>query len=129
MPRTSRKNLELTKCEAEVMDIVWDKQCVTVNDVVDAISRDLAYTTVLTTMKILEDKKFIRRGPKQGRALTYTPAVSRERVREGMLKSLIDQLFGGSARSVVLSLMKSDAVSLEDIEALRLASERLDEKP
>lgn len=127
MPRTSGKYLELTKCEAEVMDIVWEKHCVTVNDVVDAIGRDLAYTTVLTTMKILEDKKIIRRGPKQGRALTYTAAVSRERVREGMLKSLIDQLFGGSARSVVLSLMKSDAVSLEDIEALRLASEQLDE--
>lgn len=129
MPRSSGKYLELTKCEAEVMDIVWDKQCVTVNDVVDAIGRELAYTTVLTTMKILEDKKIIRRGAKQGRALTYTASVSRERVREGMLKSLIDQLFGGSARSVVLSLMKSDAVSLEDIEALRLASDKLDESP
>jgi len=126
MRRTSDKSVELTKCESEVMDVVWSKQTVTVSDVVEAIDRDLAYTTVLTTMKILEDKKFVRRGPKNGRAFTYTANVTRERVREGMLKSLIDQLFGGSARSVVLSLLKSDAVSMDDIEEVRRAADRLE---
>lgn len=124
MPR-SKKLVELTKCEAEVMDVVWDKGSVTVNDVVESIDRDLAYTTVLTTMKILEDKKIVRRGPKIGRAFTYKPKVSREEVREGMIKSLADQLFGGSTRSLVLSLLQSDAVSAEDIEAVKKAADRL----
>ncbi len=124
MPRT--KNLiELTKCEAEVMDVIWDRDWVTVNDVVEAIQRDLAYTTVMTTMKILEDKKIIRRGNKVGRAYTYKAKVSRRRVREGMLKSLADQLFGGSTRSLVLSLLQSDAVSADDIEAVKKAADRL----
>ena len=49
MARSLRKFVELTKCEAEVMDVVWEMQCVTVNDVVDHLDRDLAYTTVMTT--------------------------------------------------------------------------------
>lgn len=107
------------------MDVVWEKTTVTVNDVVASIQRDLAYTTVLTTMKILEDKKIVRRGKKIGRAFTYTAKVSRDQVRQGMLQSLADQLFGGSTRSLVLSLLQSDAVTPEDIEAVKQAAERL----
>lgn len=124
MPR-SKRSVELTKCEAEVMDVVWDKGSVTVNDVVESIDRDLAYTTVLTTMKILEDKKIVRRGNKIGRAFTYKPRVSREEVREGMIKSLADQLFGGSTRSLVLSLLQSDSVSDDDIAAVKKAANKL----
>ncbi len=124
MPRP-KKFVELTKCEAEVMDIVWDKGSVTVSDVVESIERDLAYTTVLTTMKILEDKKIVRRGEKIGRAFTYKPIVSRDEVRQGMLKSLADQLFGGSTRSLVLSLLHSDAVSADDIAAVKKAADML----
>ncbi len=126
MPHTAKSGTELTKCEAEVMDVVWDQEWVTVNDVVEAIDRDLAYTTVLTTMRILEDKKFVRRGEKIARANTYTALVTREQVRAGMLKALTDQLFGGSARSLVLSLINSEAVSAGDIEAVRKAAEKLD---
>lgn len=51
---------QLTRCEAEVMDIVWWFEPVTVQDVVDRIKRDLAYTTVMTTLKILEEKGGVR---------------------------------------------------------------------
>lgn len=126
MPRSSKPYVELTKCEAEVMEIVWEQQCVTVNDVVAAIDRELAYTTVMTTMKILEDKDILRRGEKVGRAYSYVANVSRDQVREGMLKSLADQLFGGSIRSLVLNLIESDAVSRDDIEAVREAAAKLE---
>lgn len=125
MPLAKKQQMDLTKCEAEVMDIVWMKGCVTVQEVVDAVTRDLAYTTVMTTMKILDGKQFLLRGEKRGRAFTYTATVSREQVRVGMLKSLMDQLFGGSARSLVLSLVQSSAVSPEDIEAVKKAAEEL----
>ena len=45
---------QLTRCELEVMDIIWESRRATVQDVVDAVERDLAYTTVMTTMKILD---------------------------------------------------------------------------
>ncbi|QDV85720.1 BlaI/MecI/CopY family transcriptional regulator [Planctomycetes bacterium TBK1r] len=118
MAKASRR-IELTKCESEVMDIVWEKECVTVNDVVDAIDRDLAYTTVLTTMRILEDKKIVHRGKKIGRAYTYTPLISRQQAREGSLKALADQFFGGSTRSLVLSMVNSKGVTPEDIQAMK----------
>ena len=127
MPQTTQPLVELTRCEAEVMDVVWNHEFVTVGDVATAIDRDLAYTTVLTTIKILEDKKIVRRGKKIGRAFTYTANVSREQVREGMLKSLTDQLFNGSARSLVLSLLQSEAVSLDDIEAVKQAAAKLEQ--
>ncbi len=124
MPR-SKNHVQLTKCEIEVMDVVWDREPVTVNDVVNAIDRSLAYTTVMTTMKILEEKKIVRRGKKIGRAFTYTAKVSREQVRDEMVKSLADQLFGGSVRSLVLNLLESNVVSQEDIESVRKASAKL----
>ena len=127
MPQTTQPLVELTRCEAEVMDVVWNHEFVTVGDVATAIDRDLAYTTVLTTIKILEDKKIVRRGKKIGRAFTYTANVSREQVSEGMLKSLTDQLFNGSARSLVLSLLQSEAVSLDDIEAVKQAAAKLEQ--
>ncbi len=125
MLKETKPQLDLTRCEAEVMDVVWAKGYVTVQEVVDTIDRNLAYTTVMTTMRILEGKKFLQRGEKRGRAFTYTPAVSQEQVRAGMLKSLTDQLFGGSARSLVLSLIRSSAVSPEDIEAVKKAAAEL----
>ena len=127
MARSSKKFVDLTKCEAEVMDVVWNLERVTVHDVVDAINRDLAYTTVLTTIKILEDKNVLLRGDKIGRAFTYTARVSREQVRASMLKSLTDQLFGGSPQSLVLSLIQSDAVSAADIEAVKRAAAELEQ--
>ncbi|TWU51366.1 BlaI/MecI/CopY family transcriptional regulator [Rubripirellula reticaptiva] len=121
------QRIQITKCEAEVMEVVWAKGQVTVGDVVAAIDRDLAYTTIMTTMRILEEKEFLKRGEKIGRAYTYLPKVTREKVQGGMLAELTDQLFGGSVRSLVLSLMKSEQISHAEVEALRLAAEKLEE--
>ncbi|MDV6029875.1 MAG: BlaI/MecI/CopY family transcriptional regulator [Phycisphaera sp. RhM] len=118
----SLSRTQITKCEAEVMDVVWERERVTVNDVVDAIDRDLAYTTVMTTLRILEEKGIVRRGEKVGRAYTYSAAVTREEVRHGMIHELTDRLFGGSVQSLVLSLLNSDSVSPEDIVAVKKAA-------
>ncbi|MCC9599151.1 BlaI/MecI/CopY family transcriptional regulator [Stieleria sp. JC731] len=125
MPRSSKSSIELTKCEAEVMDVVWTKGSVTVNDVVDTIKRDLAYTTVMTTIKILEEKQIVCRGEKIGRAYTYFANVSRDQVQQGMIKSLADRLFGGSTKSLVLSLLESETISDDDIQAVREAAAKL----
>ncbi|OYP30004.1 BlaI/MecI/CopY family transcriptional regulator [Rhodopirellula sp. MGV] len=128
MPPSNQKTIELTKCEAEVMDVVWEKESVTVNDVVDAIKRDLAYTTVMTTMKILEEKDIVSRGEKIGRAYTYSAKVTRDQVQQRMIKSLADRFFGGSTRSMVLSLLKSESISEDDIRAVKEAAEQLGEE-
>ncbi len=121
------KHVQVTKCEAEVMDVVWQRGCVTVNDVVESLDRDLAYTTVMTTLKILEEKKILTRGKKIGRAYTYRPLVSREQTRQAMVRELADRLFGGSVQSLVLSLVSSEDISTDDIAELKRAAGKMDQ--
>jgi predicted transcriptional regulator len=120
---------QLTRCEAEVMDVVWARESVTVQDVVDSIQRDLAYTTVMTTLKILEQKGFVRRGRKRGRAYLYSPLVSRESVSCSMARELTDRLFGGSLKSLVLSLVQTSDIASDDLAELRSAIETVESLP
>jgi predicted transcriptional regulator len=116
----------LTRCEAEVMEVVWTRKAATVQDVVDSIRRPLAYTTVMTTLKILEDKGFVERGEKRIRAYVYRPIVSRESVRRHMARDLAERLFGGSVKSLVLSLVHTEQITSHDLAELRAAIESLE---
>lgn len=112
-------NLSLTPCEAEVMTIVWARKSATVQDVVDAMPRQLAYTTVMTTFRILQDKGFVERTGKRGRAIVYSPIVSQDSVLKNSLKETSHRFFGGSFKSMVLSLIKTNQISAEDLAELR----------
>jgi predicted transcriptional regulator len=118
--------LSLTPCEAEAMNVVWAKQAVTVQDVVNAIPRPLAYTTVMTTMKILEEKGFISRGEKRGRAYVYRPLVSYESASQNTLSEISKQFFDGSVKSMVLSLLKTEQITAKDLAELRSAIDSLE---
>ena len=118
----------LTNCELEVMDVVWRKGRVTVQEVVDSLERLLAYTTVMTTLKILDETRGVVRRMKQGRAYVYEPTVSREEISRSMAGDLTQRLFGGSAKSLVLSLIESDSMSQSDIEELKQAIQSLEKK-
>ncbi len=111
----------LTRCELEIMDVVWQRGAATVQDVVDALDRSLAYTTVLTMVKILEEKHLVARCNKRGRAYVYEPLVSRTQVSRSMAGELAQRLFGGSAKSMVLSLMETKQLSAADIAEIKAA--------
>lgn len=113
------RNLTLTACEAEVMNVVWSQSSVTVQDVVDSIPRELAYTTVMTTMKILEDKGFIARGTKRGRAYSYRALVSYESASSTTVNEMANRFFDGSVKSLVLNLIKTRQITPEDLAELR----------
>ncbi|MEX2287782.1 MAG: BlaI/MecI/CopY family transcriptional regulator [Planctomycetaceae bacterium] len=116
----------LTNCELEVMDVVWQKGRVTVQDVVDALDRSLAYTTVMTTLKILDEKRGVVKRMKSGRAYVYEPLVTREDVCRSMADQLTQQLFQGSVKSLVLSLIDTNRMSRSDIEELKQAIRSLE---
>tara|TARA_R110002111_G_scaffold247140_2_gene310069 strand:+ start:80325 stop:80699 length:375 start_codon:yes stop_codon:yes gene_type:complete len=118
--------LHLTKCELEVMDVVWRKGRATVQEVMDSLERPLAYTTVMTTLKILDESRKVVRRKKEGRAYVYEPAVSREKISRSMTDDLTRRLFGGSVKSLVLSLFESDSMSQSDIEELKQAIQLLE---
>jgi BlaI family transcriptional regulator, penicillinase repressor len=117
----------LTPCEVEVMNVVWSHGVVTVQDVVDAIPRTLAYTTVMTTMKILEEKGFIARGEKRGRAFVYRALVSSESASRNTVSELANRFFDGSVKSMVLSLIKTRQITAEDLTELREAIDSLEQ--
>ena len=111
----------LTKCEMDVMDIVWRRGRATVQNVVDGLERPLAYTTVMTALKILKSKRGVLRCEKEGRAFVYEALVSREDVSRGMALELKERLFGGSAKWLLLNLLENESLSKDDIHDLRQA--------
>ncbi len=118
--------LRLTNSELEVMDVVWEKGHVTVQDVVNGLERPLAYTTVMTTLKILDKRRGVVKCMKEGRAYAYEPKVSREEVSFSMTSDLTQKLFGGSAKSLMLNLIENDSMSSKDIEELKQAIQSLE---
>jgi predicted transcriptional regulator len=109
----------LTACEAEIMDVIWQRDSITVQEIVDELERPLAYTTVLTMVRILEEKGFVARTEKRGRAFVYKPVVSRKSVRTTMSRNLVDLIFGGSTKSLVLSLVEDRSLSRDELTELR----------
>jgi len=109
----------LTKCELEVMDVVWKLGRATVRDVCAALERPLAYTTVMTTLHILDEKRGVVRRSKEGRAHVYEPVVTRAEVCRAVAGELRRHLFTGGIHSLVLSLIDADSLSRHDIDELK----------
>jgi predicted transcriptional regulator len=119
MPR--KKSLNLTEAELRLMDVVWEKGSATVQEVADSLPRELglAYNTVLTTLRILEEKGYLRhKKAKEGRAFIYRAAVSREQASRSAVQSLLSRFFGNSAEALVLNLL--DDEKLEPAEVKRI---------
>jgi BlaI family transcriptional regulator, penicillinase repressor len=124
----ARKARPLTRYELQIMDVVWRLGEATVQDVCDAFPRPLAYTTVMTTLGVLERKKQVLERTKRGRAHVYRPLVSRHEVSRSLLGDLKDILFGGSLPSLVLNLASDESVTSEEVAALRAALKKLERK-
>src|SRR5215469_2332428 len=104
------------------MDVLWEKGAATVAEVAEALPKDLnlAYNTVLTTMRILENKGYVRhRKPREGRAFVYRPAVSRELAGRGALRYLLHRFFRNSAEALVLNLLDDEKLSEEELSRIR----------
>jgi BlaI family transcriptional regulator, penicillinase repressor len=117
-----QKSRQLTEAEQRLMDILWTLERGTVAEIADALPKklDLAYNTVLTMMRILEDKGYVRHiKSKEGRAFIYRPIVSREQASRSALHHLLGRFFGNSAEALVLNLIESEALSEKERERIR----------
>src|SRR5881227_2958795 len=102
MPR--RKTEHLTPLELEIMHVLWETGAANVQTVQQQLKRELAYTTVQTMLNILHRK--VKRALKE-RAYFYKPAVSRRQEVSQHVSDLVERLFGGSAESLVVSLLET----------------------
>jgi predicted transcriptional regulator len=115
-----KKTAGLTDAELRLMDVLWTKGSATVSDVVEALPQDPppAYSTVLTTLRILERKGYVRH-VKEGRAFVYRPAVARENERERAVTHLLRRFFEGSPELLMLSLVERRKISRDELDRLR----------
>jgi predicted transcriptional regulator len=104
------------------MDVIWDKGRATVAEVAGALPKelDLAYNTVLTTLRILEDKGYLKHSKaKEGRAFIYRAVVSREQASRSAVKHLLRRFFGNSAEALVLNLLEDEKLSDDELARVR----------
>ena len=103
-----------------MMQVLWKHGQGTVGEVVDALPgpRRPAYNTVLTMLRILEEKGYARH-EKTGRAFVYLPVLDRDRAQRTAVKRLVSQLFDGSPGSLVLNVLEPEQADAEEIARLR----------
>ena len=109
----------LTPQELEIMKVVWQKGESTVRDVYEDLlkRRKIAYTTVLTMMKVLEGKGHLRKR-QDDRAHTYRPTRPESAVVRSMVREFVDRLFDGAAHPLVVHLVKDRRLTRKELEAL-----------
>lgn len=116
-----------TERELDVMAVLWDHGDATVSEVRERLSDDLAYTTVLTVLRTLEEKGHVGHR-EEGRAYRYHPLVEREEAGATALVRLVDRVFGGSAELLLTQLVSERDLSEAELERMRrLLDERLGE--
>jgi predicted transcriptional regulator len=115
-----KKSLNLTEGELPLMQVLWEKGRATVGDVVASLSADppLAYSTVLTTLRILEAKGYVRH-TKEGRAFVYEPVVVQEEASRKALDSLVNRFFGGSCELLVVNLLKEETIGAPELARIK----------
>ena len=109
----------LTEQELEIMKIVWEHDRVTVRDVYEALleRRRIAYTTVLTMMNILEQKRYLRKSA-EDRAYIYRPAKPKKQVIQGMVREFVDRVFNGSAEPLLVHLIEDRKLTNKDLDEI-----------
>jgi len=108
------------------MKVVWERDKTTVRDVYEALleRRKVAYTTVMTMMKILEQKGFLKKS-QEDRAHVYRPAQPKGQVIGAMVREFVNRVFNGSAEPLLVHLVEEHHLSQKDLEEIA----RLRRKP
>jgi len=106
------------------MEVLWQKGAATVGDVAAELGRGkaVAYNTVLTLMRILERKGYVRH-TKDGRAFVYQPVVGRVEASQSAVRHLLSRFFENSPELLLLNLMRQERIDSEELDRLRKLAE------
>jgi predicted transcriptional regulator len=118
--REKRIEKPLTATELEMMNVIWRIAPCSVHQVVEALrpQRELAYTSVSTIVRILEQKGYVR-SQKEGRGHLYEPTVPKEAYQATSLQRLVSNVFDGAPALLVQRLLDSEQLSAEELERIR----------
>jgi predicted transcriptional regulator len=115
-----KKNAALSSLQMEVMQIIWDRQEVTVGEVLELISakREIARNTVQTTLVRLEQKGWLKHR-QVANAFRYSSAIGRQASLKGMLHEFVDRAFKGSVEGLVMALLEQQPLSRDEADRIR----------
>jgi len=107
-----------TDRELDIMSVIWREGSGTVTEVRERLTDELAYTSVLKIMQILEDKGALRHEP-EGRAYRYFSIASSAAAGDRAINRILDKIFHGSAELLLARLVSDPKISHEDIQRMR----------
>jgi predicted transcriptional regulator len=115
-----RQSGTLTEAELKIMNVLWSKGAGTVQQVLDSMDQEpaLAYNSVLTTIRVLEKKGYLRH-LKDGRAHVYMPLVGQQEATRSEIRHLVSRFFKNSHEQLVLNLLEDQGISSEEVSRLR----------
>jgi predicted transcriptional regulator len=115
-----KKSTTLTEAELRLMKILWRRGESAVGDLVAAMpeGEELAYNSVLTTIRILEQKGYVAHR-QEGRAFVYHPLMAEEEAGRSELRHVIGRFFGNSREQLVLSLLGEGEMTAEELQRLK----------
>ena len=117
-----KKSITLTEAELRLMKILWQRGESVVSDLVAAMpdGETLAYNSVLTTVRILEQKGYVDHR-QEGRAFVYRPCVAEHEASRSEVRHVLSRFFGNSRERLLLSLLGDDEISPEELQRLKEA--------
>lgn len=109
-----------TEAELDILNVLWKQESATVREVHEILSRDktLGYTTVLKMMQIMDEKGLVERDM-QGKAHIYYARLKQKEAQRNFVVNLLDKVFGGSAKQLVLQALESKPASAEEMKEIR----------
>ena len=115
-----RKSNTLTEAELRLMKILWRRGVSAVTDLVAALPEGeaLAYNSVLTTIRILEQKGFVEHR-QEGRAFVYRPCIAEHEASRSEVRHVLSRFFGDSRERLLLSLLGDDEIAPDELERLK----------
>lgn len=127
MPR--QPSQQLTEVELQILQILWEHGPAPVRIIHEALSqlRDTNYSTTVKMLSVMLEKSLVRRDENE-RPHVYEPVVTRKKAQKRMLGNLIDQLYSGSATSLVLQALSSKKASTEELNQIRELLDQIEEE-
>ena len=110
-----------TELELQLLKILWEQSPMAVSEIRDALAavgRDIAHTSVITTLNTMVKKKYLRR-KKDGKAFLFSPRIEKDAVSQRILGNVVQNVFEGSAKAVLSSLFDCAEIDADEIRELR----------
>jgi BlaI family transcriptional regulator, penicillinase repressor len=115
-----RQSTTLTEAELRIMNVLWQRGSGSVQQVLDDLTAKppLAYNSVLTTIRILEKKGYVKH-VKDGRAHVYVPVVKRQEATRSEIRHLVSRFFADSHEELVLNILEDRGLDERELTRLR----------